>query len=200
VSPRWAAPDGEDLRRAALSALGPHSDERARDAVVHGSITLVAGVGRWVGSGGPVEALRVLLALDARRLGAVRAAPGVADALCAGFAAAVATHPGEALLDLVLRWDPEGRPSAAAYRDCPPAARRTPVHEALLDYLDARGDAVLARSLGHVEMDPMDRAGVTLRVDRPTGNALRADRRAMAALTAALQDLLADHQAQVRLD
>jgi hypothetical protein len=195
VIPRWTARDGEDLRRAALSALGPHSDERARDAVVHGRVILETGVGRWVGSGGPVEAHRVLLAIDARRLGAVRAAPGVADALCAAFATAVATYPGEALLDLVLRWDPESRPSAGAYRDSPPAAQQTPVHEALADYLDARGDAALARSLGHVEMDPSDRTGVTLRVDGPAGDALRANPRAMAALTAALRDLLADHEA-----
>ena len=160
---------------------------------------MIAGIARWEGSGGPVEAHRVLLAVDARRLGALRAAPGVEDALCAACATAIATHPGEVLLDLVLCWDPDARATAAAYRDAPPPAPRTSVEEALVDYLDARGERLLARSLRHVEMDPTDPAGATLRVDSLTGDALRADPRALAALTGALQDLLADGGARIRL-
>ena len=146
-----------------------------------------------------MDAHRVLLAVDARRLGALRAAPGVGDALCAAFASAIATHPGEALLDLVLRWDPEARASQAAYRDAPPAAPRTSVEEALVQYLDGRGEHLLARSLGHLEMDLTDPAGATLRVEGLTGGSLRADPRWLAALTGALQDLLADGGARVRL-
>jgi len=189
----------EDLRRAALAALGRHADERARDAVLHARLAVVAGVGKWMASGGPVEAHRVLLAVDARRLGALRAAPGVADALCVAFAAAVAAHPGEALLDLVLCWDPEARASAGAYRDCPPAAPRASVHDALVDYLDARGEKVLAGSLRDLDTDPTDLTGTTLRADGPTCDALRADPRALAALTGAWRDLLADSEARVRL-
>jgi hypothetical protein len=199
VTQRWADRSVEDLRRAALSALGQHADERARDAVAHAAITVVDGAKRWVGSGGPVEAHRVFVALDARRLGALRAAPGVTDALCVAFAAAVATHQGEALLDLVFAWDREARASAVGYRDSPPDAPRASVRDALVDYLDARGELALARSLGDVELEPKDVGGATLRVDGPTRDALRADARGLAAVTAALRDLLGDAAARVRL-
>jgi hypothetical protein len=199
VTQRWADRGVEDLRRAALDALGQHADERARDAVVHAGITLVDGAKRWVGSGGPVVAHRVFVALDARRLGALRAAPGVTDALCVAFAAAVATHPGEALLDLVFAWDPEARSSAAGYRGSPPDAPRASVRDALVDYLDARGELALARSLGDAELEPTDAGGATLRVDGATREALRADARSLIALTAALRDLLGDAGARVRL-
>lgn len=94
---------GEALRRAALEALGSLGNDRARDALVHGSIDLVLGVTHWEASAGRVDGHRVILRLDGARLERVRLDPAIYDALCAALATAVATHPAESLFEFELR-------------------------------------------------------------------------------------------------
>lgn len=189
---------GEALRRAALDRLGEHADPRAREALVHGSVAMVPAVAHWAGSSGPVAGHRITLAVDARTLGALRSAPAVLDALCAAFAAVVAAHPGEALLDLVLRWTPASATPAAAYRDAPPGTLESSLEDAVVDYLEARGELALARALGAFAVEVTGR-DVAVRLEPHTRDALRADPRTQAALSAALRDLLADADARVRL-
>jgi hypothetical protein len=98
----------ESLRRAALTALGPLADELARDALGHGDIEIAPSVVHWEASSGRVEGHRVTLRLDGDRLERIRRQPAVYDALCAAFAAAVATRPGESLFELVLRPGADG--------------------------------------------------------------------------------------------
>jgi hypothetical protein len=93
----------ESLRRAALAALGPVADEVARDALGRGEIEIAPGVARWEASAGRVEGHRVTLRLDADRLQRIHQQPAIYDAICAAFAAAVATYPGESLFELELR-------------------------------------------------------------------------------------------------
>jgi hypothetical protein len=94
---------GESLRRAALAALGPVADELARDALARGEIDIEPGVAHWEASSGPVEGHRVTLGLDDDHLERIRRRPSIYDAICAAFAAAVATRPGESLFELELR-------------------------------------------------------------------------------------------------
>jgi hypothetical protein len=190
----WSEWSEEALRRAALAALGPHADERVRDALARARVTIFAGAARWAGSSGPVEAHRVVLGLDARSLGRLRAAPAVADALCAAFAAAAATHPGEVLLDLALRWNPHAGPSAAGYRNAPPAAAQASLREALVDYLEARGEDAVAGSVGDVTTHATGGTEVTLRANSPSPDA-----GVRATLTSAVRDLLADPEGWVRV-
>jgi hypothetical protein len=194
---------GEELRRDALAALGVHADGRVREALAHARVSRVGGAAHWAGSAGPVEAHRVEMGLDARTLGGLRAAPAVADALCAAFAAAVAAQPGQVLLDLALRWDPQaGAPvGPEGYRDAqPPAPPPSSLRDALVSYLEATGEPALARSLdGVVLEETTSPREITLRGDRATRDALRADARAVAILTRALRDLLGDVRARVQL-
>jgi hypothetical protein len=94
---------GESLRRAALDALGPHGNDLARDALVHGALEVTPGVARWEASAGPALGHRVTLVLDPGRLGGLRGAPAAHDSLCAALAAAVSTRPRESLFELQLR-------------------------------------------------------------------------------------------------
>jgi hypothetical protein len=93
----------ESLRRAALAALGPLADDLARDALVRAEIDIAPGVVHWEASAGRVEGHRVTLRLDGDGLERIRRQPAVYDAVCAAFAAAVATRPGESLFELELR-------------------------------------------------------------------------------------------------
>jgi hypothetical protein len=189
----------EELRRAALDALGEHADERAREALRHASIGVVDAAAEWSGSGGTVQAHRVTLAIDARTLGALRAVPALADSLCAAMAAAIAARPGEALMDLSLRWERGRPPVAMGYRDAPPSSAETSLHDALLEYLDASGQEGLGRSLGAFTVETTPEGALTVTLE-PSGRALlRRDPHAMAALTAALRDLVGDEKARVRL-
>jgi hypothetical protein len=111
---------GEALRRAAIAALGPLGDARARDALVHGVVVLRPGVARWQASHGPVEGVGVVLRLDGPRL--ERALPhAVEDALRAALAAAVATRPGESLFDFAIALG-EGDLAETPYRGRRPRA------------------------------------------------------------------------------
>jgi hypothetical protein len=108
----------ESLRRAALAALGPVADALARDALGRGEIEIAAGVVQWEASSGRVEGHRVTLRLEGDRLERIRQRPAVYDALCAAFAAAVATRPGESLFELELR------PAAGGLTETPYRGRR----------------------------------------------------------------------------
>lgn len=108
----------ESLRRAALAALGPVADELARDALGRGEIEIAPGVAHWEASAGRVEGHRVTLLLDVDHLERIRQRPAVYDAVCAAFAAAVATRPGESLFELELR------PVAGGLTETPYRGRR----------------------------------------------------------------------------
>ena len=183
---------GGELRRLALDALGEHSDERARDALAHATVTVAETTARWEGSAGPVEAHDVTLGLDARRLGALRATPALTDALYAAIAAAIAVRPRETLHDVVLRWEPAMQATGSGYRGSPPGTEPT-LGDALAEYLDGGGEPDLARAVHAAE-----RAGtggeVVVRVDRACGDA-----RSRAILARAVRDLLGDASARVRV-
>jgi hypothetical protein len=189
----------EELRRAALDALGEHADERAREALRHASIGIVDAASEWSGTGGTVQAHRVTLAIEARTLGGLRAAPALADALCAAMASALAARPGETLMDLSLRWAPGRRPVATGYRDAPPSTPETSLHDALLEYLEGNGAEALARSLGDFTLATTPEGVLSVRMEPPANALFRADAHAMAVLTAALRDLLGDEKARIRL-
>ena len=202
---RWGS---EELRRAALVALGKHADRRAVDALGSAFITVTPGAAHWQSSAGPVHAHRVTLGLDARRLGQLRAAPATVDALCAAVAAAIAQRPGQTLLELSLRWAPGAGVVAKGYRDAPtpPVSMR----QALVDYLDAAGSGSVARAVETAKVTPeypsLEAAEaaqaaqaaqhrVVLRLDRAAAISLTADAHAILALTRAVRDLLGDVRA-----
>lgn len=189
---------GEELRHAALEALGQHADERAREALAHADIAVAMGVAGWDGSAGRVQGHGVTLGLDARTLGALRAAPALNDALCAALAAAIGTRPGETLHDLHLRWSP-GRASSAGYRDAPPPTTEVTLEWALIDYLDGAGEHGLARSLGGAAIDTSAPADLSVRVAPLARDLLLGNPHASATVTAALRDLVGDPKARVRL-
>jgi hypothetical protein len=107
---------GDALRRAALDALGPQGDVRARDALVHGALEVTSDVARWQASRGPFEGVGVTLWLDGERLDRIAAAPAVNDVLRAAIAAAVATRTGESLFELTLGRAPGGTMPETPYR------------------------------------------------------------------------------------
>jgi hypothetical protein len=189
----------EELRRAALVALGKHADQRTVDVLRSAFVTVTPGAAHWESSAGPVHAHRVTLGLDARRLGRLRAAPATVDALCAAVAAAIAQRPGETLLELSLRWAPGAGVVAAGYRDAP--APPVSMRQALVDYLDAAGSESVARAVETASVTPEypshDGADhrVILRLDRAAASSLTADARAILALTSAVRDLLGDVRA-----
>jgi hypothetical protein len=187
----------EELRRAALEALGP-ADPRARDVLARAEVTVAPAVARWDSSAGPVEAHRVTLGVDAGTLGAVRAAPSVVDMLCKAVAAALAARPGETLHDLRLCWTPSGRARAAGYRDAPPPAPQTPLGEALAAYLVAGGQDALAAAVTAADVDGDSPGEVAIRSE-PSGRTVLGGPGAVDTVTRAVRDLLADETLRVRL-
>ena len=179
----------EELRRAAIEGLDAHADVRVRDALAHGALSLTPGVTRWESSHGPVEGHHVTLAVDAERLGALRAAPGMIDALCAVLSAAVARRVGEALTDLVLRWEPAVHVEHAAYRDEPPAAHLTSLGDALVAYLRGYGEGDLAARVEEAVVEQRGPTEVRVHLD--------AGAEATATLVAAVRDLLGERRARV---
>jgi hypothetical protein len=107
---------GEALRRDALAVLGPFGDERARDALGRGVLEVTAAGVQWQSSSGPVEGVRVTLALDAGALEQIRTAPALRDAICAALAAAVASRRGESLFEFLLRLREPGDLDESPYR------------------------------------------------------------------------------------
>ncbi len=179
----------EDLRRAAIEGLDAHADVRVRDALSHGTLSMTPGVTRWESSHGPVEGHHVILALDAGRLGALRAAPAVIDALCAAVSATVASRPGEALTDLVLRWEPQVHAEHGGYRDEPPAAASTPLGEALVAYLRGLGEDTLAERVADATVGQRGPSEVRVQLDAGAEEG--------ATLVAAVRDLLGQPRARV---
>ncbi|HEX8793253.1 MAG TPA: hypothetical protein VF765_20055 [Polyangiaceae bacterium] len=179
----------EELRRATIEGLDAHADVRVRDALAHGTLSMTPGVTRWESSHGPVEGHHVILALDAERLGALRAAPGIIDAICAAVSATIASRPGEALTDLVLRWEPQVHAEHGAYRDEPPGAGATSLVEALVGYLRGLGEEDLAVRVADVTVEQRGPSDVRLHLDAGAGEG--------AALVAAVRDLLGEPRARV---
>ena len=143
----------EGLRQAALDALGPYADARARAALQDAHVRVDAAVTAWESSGGRVQGHRVTLAVDAATLARLRVVPALEDALHAALAAAVSAQPGHALAALALVWAREGpRATQDGYRDRPPAPPQT-LEEALASYLDARGEAEVARLVVDARLD-----------------------------------------------
>jgi hypothetical protein len=187
----------EELRRAALEALGPHADERTIDALRHSALTVTTGAARWNASAGPIEAHVVTLALDAKRLGRLRAVPAIADALCAAMAAAIAAQPGETLLELALRWAPGAAAAPLGYRDAP--APPVSLRDALVEYLDGAGELSVARVIASAVLNasrPADDA-VVLHIDGVSWDALRTNPHALATLTRAMRDLFGSENAHI---
>lgn len=179
----------EELRRATIEGLDAHADVRVRDALAHGTLSLTPGVTQWESSHGPVEGHHVILALDAGRLGALRAAPGVIDALCAAVSATIAIRRGETLTDLVLRWEPLAHSEHGAYRDEPPEAAVTSLGDAVVAYLRALGEDALAQRVAD--------AGVEERGPSEARVHLDAGPNEVAILVAAVRDLLGQPRARV---
>ncbi len=102
------------LRAAALEALGGDGDERAREAIEQGEMSIDAEVTAWESSRGTVRGHRVRLEVPAAVLAPVRASPAAMGALQSAFAVAIAAMgEGEALVDF------EARVGAVARRESP---------------------------------------------------------------------------------
>lgn len=179
----------EELRRAAIEGLDAHADVRVRDALAHGTLALTPSVARWESSHGPVEGHHAILAVDAERLGALRAAPGMIDALCAVLSATIASRPGEALTDLELRWEPAVHAEHAAYRDEPPEAHLTSLGDGLVAYLRGLGEGDLAACVEAAIVEQRGPAEVRVWLD--------AGAEEVATVVAAVRDLLGDRRARV---
>jgi hypothetical protein len=190
---------GEELRRAAIEVLGAHADERAHDALAHATLTISHGAARWEGSHGPVEGHHVTVGLDAARLGTLRATPALVDALLAAVAAAMATHLGEALLDVRLRWTRISEPTHSAYRDGPPLHGPPTLHEGLVAYLAAAGEAELARVVATGSLAETATGGATIELPRAARDALRSHPGGLAAIERGVRDLLGSERASVSL-
>jgi hypothetical protein len=182
----------EELRRCALVALGEQRDERAVDALSHGDLSVAWSVARWDSSGGPVEAHRATLTLDAWRLGQLSAHPAVRDAICAAIAATIAEQPGQSLLELVTRWAPDARAGDAPYRDMPPS--RVTLSEAVIDYLQGTGNPLLARAMRRATVERAGNAEVIVRGLAEEGAT------GLYELVRAVRDLLGDAALRVRVE
>jgi hypothetical protein len=194
VSGATPALSAEGLRQAALDALGPYADARARAALQDAHVRVDAAVTAWESSGGRVQGHRVTLAVDAATLARLRVVPALEDALHAALAAAVSAQPGHALAALALVWAREGpRATQDGYRDRPPAPPQT-LEEALASYLDARGEAEVARLVVDARLDV--RPG-TVAFCPASGACRAAGAAALEALTTAVRDLLGDADARV---
>jgi hypothetical protein len=148
-----------ELRRAALDALGPYADPRAREILGYAELVVAPGVVSWESSEGPVDGHRVAMAVDAECLGRLRAAPHLIDALHAALAAAIAGRPGEALAGLELCWDrTRARRALPGYRDAVPAPPAM-LRDALVAYLEGRGEPELAAVAGRAATS-LDRGSV----------------------------------------
>jgi hypothetical protein len=190
----WAA---AELRIAVLEALGPHADERARDAVQSGTVSIAPSVARWESSAGPIEGHRVVLAVDAGRLGKLRASHASVDAVAAAFVAVVATRPGQAMADLSLEWSGQGDVMESGYRGAQPTA--VSLETALVTYLVAAGEADTAHDAAGAMVT---RRGAEVRVVLAPEPRKRVRARAGAegAIVRAVRDLAGDAHLRVTVD
>jgi hypothetical protein len=194
VSRATPALSAEALRQAALDALGPYADARARAALQDAHVRVEPAVTAWESSAGRVEGHRVTLAVDAATLARLRVVPALEDALHSALAAAISAQPGQALAAVALVWAREGaRARPDGYRDRPPPPPQT-LEEALASYLDARGEPALARFVAAARVEA--RPGTVTFTPAP-GASRAAGAAALEALTAAARDLLGDAEARV---
>jgi hypothetical protein len=175
----------EEVRRAALDAVGEHGDERARDVLLHARVSMSAERASWY---------KVTLGLDAATLGALYAAPAVKDALAGAIAAALGARES-VLLDLALRWDRAPRARTSGYRDAPPADEGEPLGAALVAWLDACGESALARVVERADVVDGDALEVVVRVDAFDREALQGAH-SLAMLTSCVRDLVGDDRAR----
>jgi hypothetical protein len=183
----WSA---EELRRAAIEALGSHPDARALEALQRSDLSIAPAVGGWEASSGPVRAHRVTLSLDARLLGTMRASHAACDTLEAALARAVATRSGQALLGFELRWAPHVPPVVVGYRDAPPHAEPA-LAEAMPAYLLGLGEEALAHIVATAHVTQTARA-VRLALDADGRARLVARSDGLALVCTAARDLLGD--------
>jgi hypothetical protein len=187
-----------EVRRVALEALGAHPDERARDVLAAAALSVVEGVARWESSEGTVLGHRVVLVLDARRLGMVRSAPGVADELHVALSAATARRLREAMSELAFLWSGAPSPRQAAYRDAPPEASSQDLRTGLMEYADGSGEPELARLVSHAVVERRGPEARDVLIGVAAGDRhLALSPRAQAFFTRAVRDLLADDRALV---
>ena len=137
----------EQLRARMLDELGPHADEAARAAIEDATIATEFGVSAWEGSHGTVRGVRVILGLDVASLVEALGRPALRDAVEDVVARAVASVPGHALADLVLRWSPPAEREPLSYRELPPRVgpeTGEALRAALVEYLGRTDQAPLA--------------------------------------------------------
>jgi hypothetical protein len=191
---------GEALRREALGALGPASDERARVVLAGATLSLAEGIAKWEASEGTVVGHRVTVSLGASELGLLRALPRVADELRSALATAVARRPREALSELDFRWSAASPPRQVGYRDAPPLAASQELREALAEYAAACGEPEIAGLLATSEVEETRGTSreVRVRADLPHRETARGPR-VLSFVTRAVRDLLGDERVAVAL-
>ena len=191
----------EELRRAALDALGSYADERARQALLSAVIRVDEAMTSWESSGGPVQGHHVTLAVDATTLARLRTTPALVDALHAALATVMARAPasggGNALAALDLRWARDAAlASIHGYRDRPPDPPQT-LQQALASYLETCGEPTLARFVEGASIS-IEGSTVTVVVDPEQLRTFRSWGAATtAALTSSVRDLLGDPATRV---
>lgn len=132
--------DGSALRTLTLDALGPYADPRARTLLEGAEVVVDEAVRAWTSSVGAMRAHRVRLCVDARSLGAVRAAPAIEDALHRAFAQAFTAWPHDTLDALAIAWNGALAARVEGYRGSTPIDGRANLDMALAEYLDGAGE------------------------------------------------------------
>lgn len=132
--------DGSALRDRALDALGPYADPRARALLEGAEVIVDEAVRAWTSSTGAMRAHRVWVCVDARSLGAVRAAPAVEDALQRAFAQAFTAWPHDTLDALTLAWNGALAARLEGYRGSTLIDGRANLEMALAEYLEGAGE------------------------------------------------------------
>ena len=132
--------DGSALRTLGLEALGPYADPRARTLLEGADVEVDEAVRAWTSSTGAVRAHRVRVCVDARSLGAVRAAPAIEDALQRAFAKAFTAWPHDTLDALVIEWNGALTARVEGYRGSTPIDGRANLDMAVAEYLEGAGE------------------------------------------------------------
>jgi hypothetical protein len=172
--------DATQLVQDALIALGPYGDPRAREALVHATVTLEPDVRRWTASEGTVHGHRVRVYVDARTLGVVRAHPAVEDALQTAFARAIAAFPGQSLVDFVIEWNGVVVTQLTTYRGEVLRSDTNDLAGALVAYLEGAGEREVARRLAALDVARVgDAVVIAGAVDGPTLAVLRGATKAL---------------------
>lgn len=167
--------DTASLRARVLHALTTHADLRAATFLEHATLHVDEAVRRWTSSAGEVCAHRVSLAVDARRLGELKAAPSIEDSLHAAFAAVLSESGRESLAELRVAWDGALSARIESYRGATRLDGRAHVIDALAEYLDGAGDTGASWSVAHAEalLPSPDELALTGSPDAWTATAIR---------------------------